>query len=78
MWEHFEAVQMRNKTINIRDFSSDVAREMLEIRDRIIRLELGFNFLVVATIKQCYIFRSHIFDFLGIQLATIYNNSSRN
>jgi hypothetical protein len=57
MWEQLEAVQTRRKTINIRDLSSEVARERLDTRDPVIRAELGFNFLVVATTKQCYIFR---------------------
>lgn len=57
MWEQLEAVQTRRRTINIRDLSSEVARERLETRDRVVRLELGFNYLVVATTKQCYIFR---------------------
>ncbi|KAL3105337.1 hypothetical protein niasHT_026070 [Heterodera trifolii] len=56
VWEQLEAVQARQKVINIRDLSSEVARERLETRDRVVRFELGFNYLVVATIKQCYIF----------------------
>uniref|UniRef100_A0A914H2A7 Uncharacterized protein n=1 Tax=Globodera rostochiensis TaxID=31243 RepID=A0A914H2A7_GLORO len=56
MWEQLEAVQTRKKVINIRDLSSEVARERLETRDRVVRFELGFNYLVVATTKQCYIF----------------------
>ncbi|KAL3116568.1 hypothetical protein niasHT_001052 [Heterodera trifolii] len=56
VWEQLEAVQARQKVINIRDLSSEVARERVETRDRVVRFELGFNYLVVATIKQCYIF----------------------
>ena len=57
MWEHLDAVQIKRKQINVRDVTSEIATEKLETRDRIIRLELGFNYLVVATTKQIYIFR---------------------
>lgn len=36
---------------------SDVARERLETRERITKIQLGFNHLVVATTKQIYVFR---------------------
>ncbi|KAI6204717.1 Intraflagellar transport protein 80-like protein [Aphelenchoides besseyi] len=57
-WHNLEAVQTQNKTIDLRDVLSDVAKERLEMRDRVTRLQLGFEHLVVATTKQCYIFSS--------------------
>uniref|UniRef100_A0A915Q7B6 Intraflagellar transport protein 80 homolog n=1 Tax=Setaria digitata TaxID=48799 RepID=A0A915Q7B6_9BILA len=55
-WRNIEAVQTKRQLIDIRDVLSDVAREKLEVRDRITKLSLGFEQLVVATTKQCYIF----------------------
>ncbi|KAI6192323.1 Intraflagellar transport protein 80-like protein [Aphelenchoides bicaudatus] len=57
-WHNLEAVQTQNKTIDLRDVLSDVSKERLELRDRVTRLQLGFEHLVVATTKQCYIFSS--------------------
>ncbi|KAF7629993.1 hypothetical protein Mgra_00009022 [Meloidogyne graminicola] len=58
IWEQIEAIQINRRTINIRDLTSEIIRERLETKDRIIRMEIGFNFLIVATSKQCYIFNS--------------------
>ncbi|KAL7072197.1 hypothetical protein ACQ4LE_008505 [Meloidogyne hapla] len=58
IWEQLEAIQINRRTINIRDLSSEVVRERLETKDRIIRMEIGFNYLIVATNKQLYIFNS--------------------
>ncbi|CAK5051700.1 unnamed protein product [Meloidogyne enterolobii] len=57
IWEQLEAIQINRRTINIRDLSSEVVRERLETKDRIIKMEIGFNYLIVATSKQLYIFR---------------------
>lgn len=56
-WRNIEAVQSKRQLIDIRDVLSDVACEKLELRDRITKLSLGFEQLVVATTKQCYIFK---------------------
>ncbi|KAH7708444.1 WD40 repeat [Aphelenchoides avenae] len=56
--DNLEAVQSKRKTIEIRDVLSDVARERLETRERITKIQLGFNHLVVATTKQIYVFSS--------------------
>ncbi|CAG9531173.1 unnamed protein product, partial [Cercopithifilaria johnstoni] len=55
-WRNIEAIQTKCQMIDIRDVLSDVACEKLELRDRITKLSFGFEQLVVATIKQCYIF----------------------
>uniref|UniRef100_A0A8R1TQ96 Intraflagellar transport protein 80 homolog n=1 Tax=Onchocerca volvulus TaxID=6282 RepID=A0A8R1TQ96_ONCVO len=55
-WRNIEVVQTKRQLIDIRDVLSDIACEKLELRDRITKLSLGFEYLVVATIKQCYIF----------------------
>uniref|UniRef100_A0A915EGG2 Intraflagellar transport protein 80 homolog n=1 Tax=Ditylenchus dipsaci TaxID=166011 RepID=A0A915EGG2_9BILA len=56
MWENLEAVQTKRKTVDIRDLTSEVSHEKLETRDRVTKLQLGYNYLVVATTKQFYIF----------------------
>uniref|UniRef100_A0A914ZMI5 Intraflagellar transport protein 80 homolog n=1 Tax=Parascaris univalens TaxID=6257 RepID=A0A914ZMI5_PARUN len=56
-WRNIEAVQSKRKSVDVRDVLSEVAREKLEMRDRITKLALGFEQLVVTTTKQCYIFR---------------------
>uniref|UniRef100_A0A1I8EJ94 WD_REPEATS_REGION domain-containing protein n=1 Tax=Wuchereria bancrofti TaxID=6293 RepID=A0A1I8EJ94_WUCBA len=55
-WRNIEAVQTKCQLIDIRDVLSDVACEKLELRDRVTKFSLGFEQLVVATTKQCYIF----------------------
>ncbi|KAK6112742.1 WD domain G-beta repeat family protein [Brugia pahangi] len=55
-WRNIEAVQTKRQLIDIRDVLSDVACEKLELRDRVTKFSLGFEQLVVATTKQCYIF----------------------
>ncbi|KAM3728232.1 Intraflagellar transport protein [Dirofilaria immitis] len=55
-WRNIEAVQIKRQLIDIRDVLSNIAYEKLELRDRITKLSLGFEQLVVATISQCYIF----------------------
>uniref|UniRef100_A0A0M3IE26 WD_REPEATS_REGION domain-containing protein n=1 Tax=Ascaris lumbricoides TaxID=6252 RepID=A0A0M3IE26_ASCLU len=55
-WRNIEAVQSKRKSVDVRDVLSEVAREKLEMRDRITKLALGFEQLVITTTKQCYIF----------------------
>ncbi|VDN53941.1 unnamed protein product [Dracunculus medinensis] len=55
-WHNIEAIQSKRKIIDVRDVTSELGREKLEIKDRITKLALGFDHLVVTTTKQCYIF----------------------
>lgn len=57
IWRNIEAVQVKRQLVDVRDVLSVVAREKLEMRDRVTKLALGFEHLVIATTKQCYIFR---------------------
>ncbi|OWF41163.1 intraflagellar transport protein 80 homolog [Mizuhopecten yessoensis] len=54
-WKNFEATVTGGKQIHVRNVIND-AVESLEFRDRIIKLSLEFNHLVVATSTQCYIY----------------------
>ncbi|TKR81001.1 hypothetical protein L596_014953 [Steinernema carpocapsae] len=57
-WNNLEATQTKHKTITVKDVKSEVAKETLELRDRITKMSLGYEHLVVATTKQCYIYSS--------------------
>lgn len=57
MWRNLEATQTKRKFIDVKDVVSEVGQEKLETKDRIIKIALGYHHLVVATTKQCYIFR---------------------
>ncbi|CAK5075732.1 unnamed protein product [Meloidogyne enterolobii] len=74
IWEQLEAIQINRRTINIRDLSSEVVRERLETKDRIIKMEIGFNYLIVATSKQLYIFRYFYLNYTKV----FYNFSAKN
>eukprot|EP00795_Rhopilema_esculentum_P016996 gene16996-8500_t len=54
-WKNFEAVVTEQKHIKVRDVILD-SKENLDFRDRIIKLTLGYNHLVVTTSSQCYIY----------------------
>ena len=55
-WQSFEVVLSGRKTIDVRNVTNE-AREKLEFRDRIIKISLSFQHLIVATSSQCYIYR---------------------
>ncbi|CAD5233469.1 unnamed protein product [Bursaphelenchus xylophilus] len=55
-WHNLEAVQVENRRIDLRDVMSEVAKEKLEVKNRVTRLQLGYGQLVVSTTKQLYIF----------------------
>ncbi|KAK0404495.1 hypothetical protein QR680_017478 [Steinernema hermaphroditum] len=57
-WSNLEAIQTKRRTITVKDVKSEVARETVELRDRITKMALGFEHLVVTTIRQCYIYSS--------------------
>ena len=57
-WHNLEIVQSTRNAIEVRDVLSEVAKEKLETRDRITKLQLGYGQLVVSTTRQCYIFSS--------------------
>ena len=62
-WQSFEVVLSGRKTINVRNVTNE-AREKLEFRDRIIKISLCFQHLIVATSSQCYIYRWLLFGVL--------------
>ncbi|KAK3095326.1 hypothetical protein FSP39_013242, partial [Pinctada imbricata] len=56
-WKNFEAVVASSKQVHVRNVANDVT-EKLDFRDRIIKVSLCHNHLVVATSLQCYIYNT--------------------
>ncbi|XP_076387112.1 intraflagellar transport protein Oseg5 isoform X4 [Megachile rotundata] len=54
-WNNYEATLVKRKVIEIRDVGNEI-RETLEISDRVVQLEFGFDHLVVITPAQCHIY----------------------
>lgn len=53
-WKNFACTQIGRKVISIKDIVSDQS-DQLDYPDRVIQIALGFNHLVLATVKQCFI-----------------------
>ncbi|KAG5332260.1 IFT80 protein, partial [Acromyrmex heyeri] len=54
-WDNYEATLIRRKIIEIREVGNEF-REVLEISDRVVHLEFGFDHLVVITPAQCHVY----------------------
>jgi len=54
-WKNFEVVVASSKLITVRNVMND-AREKLDFRDRIIKVSIGFKYMIIATSSQCYIY----------------------
>jgi len=55
-WKNFEVVVSSSKLINVRNVMND-AKEKLDFRDRVIKISIGFKYMIVVTSSQCYIYR---------------------
>ncbi|XP_073942195.1 intraflagellar transport protein 80 homolog isoform X1 [Choristoneura fumiferana] len=53
-WKSFHCSQTGRKVIAIKDIITDQS-DQLDYPDRVIQIALGFNHLVIATVKQCFI-----------------------
>lgn len=53
-WKNFACNQTGRKVISIKDIVTDQS-DQLDYPDRVIQIALGFNHLVIATVKQCFI-----------------------
>mmetsp|Transcript_39397 Transcript_39397/g.47784 ORF Transcript_39397/g.47784 Transcript_39397/m.47784 type:complete len:763 (-) Transcript_39397:804-3092(-) len=66
-WKRISATLEENNRIRIQDVLSETIEEQ-DFRDRVIKMSLGFNHLIVATATQCCIYNTgnwntpHIFD----------------
>ncbi|ESP00252.1 hypothetical protein LOTGIDRAFT_225973 [Lottia gigantea] len=56
-WKNFEATVNASKQIIVKNVMNDTL-EKLDFRDRIVKVSLDFNHLVVATSSQCYVYSS--------------------
>ena len=54
-WNNYQATLVKRKVIEIRDVGNEI-RETLEISDRVVQLEFGFDHLVVITPAQCHVY----------------------
>ncbi|XP_076654233.1 intraflagellar transport protein Oseg5 isoform X1 [Halictus rubicundus] len=54
-WNNYEATLVKRKVIEIRHIANEI-QETLEISDRVVQLEFGFDHLVVITPAQCHIY----------------------
>ncbi|KAG6457329.1 hypothetical protein O3G_MSEX010242 [Manduca sexta] len=53
-WKNFACTQIGRKVISIKDIVTEQS-DKLDYPDRVIQIALGFNHLVIATVKQCFI-----------------------
>ncbi|RVE48513.1 hypothetical protein evm_006824 [Chilo suppressalis] len=53
-WKNFACTQIGRKVIAIKDIVTEQS-DHLDYPDRVIQIALGFNHLVIATVKQCFI-----------------------
>lgn len=54
MWRNFTCKQITRKMVTIKDIITDQG-DQLDYPDRVIQIAIGFNHLVIATVKQCFI-----------------------
>lgn len=54
-WKNYEVTMTGRKSISVQNVSND-AWEKLEFPDRIIKVSVGYNHLVVVTSSQCHIY----------------------
>ncbi|XP_060811530.1 intraflagellar transport protein 80 homolog isoform X3 [Bombus pascuorum] len=54
-WNNYEATLVKRKVIEVRNVGNEI-RETLEISDRVVQLEFGFDYLVVITPAQCHVY----------------------
>ena len=60
---------LSGKLVEVQDVVNDTV-EKLDFRERVVKLSLAFNHLVVATSSQCYLFRlvMHCWCRVGVSL----------
>lgn len=54
-WNNYQATLTRKKTVEVREICTDL-KENLELSDRVILMEFGFDHLVVITPIQCHVY----------------------
>ncbi|XP_020293315.1 intraflagellar transport protein 80 homolog isoform X2 [Pseudomyrmex gracilis] len=54
-WDNYEAILIKRKVIEVREIGNEVC-EILEISDRVVHFEFGFDHLVIITPTQCHVY----------------------
>ena len=55
-WRHFEFTVSDIKQIKMRNCEQDI-KDDLDLKDRVIKMNAGFGYLIAITPSQCYIYR---------------------
>ena len=58
-WRHFEFTVSDIKQIKVRNCEQDT-KDDLDLKDRVIKMNAGFGYLIAITPSQCYIYRFDI------------------
>lgn len=75
-WAIWQAVNTSRRTIKVTNCTNDVG-EMLDFRDSILRVSFAYNYLVVVTASQCFIYQTtnwttpHHFDVKNMDVVLI-------
>jgi len=70
-WKNIEAVLIETRKIRVRDIMNESVEDIEFAKDRIVDIGLGYDYLVVTTTNQCYIYHINnlntpiIFDMKG-------------
>lgn len=60
-WKEFEVTLVSRKTVEVRNVTND-ARESLDMRDRVIKVSIAYDYLILVTSSQCYIYSTTNFN----------------
>lgn len=56
-WRNFEAVLASEDSILVRDILA-TTQEKLEFRDHVVKMSMAHNYLIVATVTQCFVYKA--------------------
>ena len=60
-WAEFQVALVSRKTVEVKNVADD-SFESLEMRDRVIKLSMGFNYLIAVTSSQCLVYSTNNFN----------------
>ena len=69
-WRHFEFTVSDIKQIKVRNCEQDT-KDDLDLKDRVIKMNAGFGYLIAITPSQCYIYRFGIYFFFNSSVNSI-------
>ncbi|CAH8502920.1 unnamed protein product [Heterobilharzia americana] len=71
-WNGFEACVTDEKTVIVHNLRNESV-ERLEFRERVSKISFGFNYFIVVTVTQCYVYNTKNFNTPGIVDLKEYN-----